>query len=49
MTAHLATFGAVEVPRDRYQRMLNDAIRGDATIDGAPLTGAQALALASPF
>jgi leucyl/phenylalanyl-tRNA--protein transferase len=49
MTAHLATFGAVEVPRDRYQRMLSDAIRGDATIDGTPLTGAQALALASPF
>ena len=44
MTAHLATFGAVEVERGRYHRLLADAIQGDATIATAPLTGAECLA-----
>ena len=44
MTAHLATLGAVEVERERYQRMLADAVRGDAKIDGATMSGAECLA-----
>ena len=47
MTAHLATLGAVEVERERYQRLLADAVGGDAKIDGAPMSGAECLAVVS--
>jgi leucyl/phenylalanyl-tRNA--protein transferase len=30
LTAHLAQFGAIEVPRDAYVRMLDEAIGGEA-------------------
>jgi leucyl/phenylalanyl-tRNA--protein transferase len=30
LTSHLATFGAVEIPRARYLELLNDALRYDA-------------------
>jgi leucyl/phenylalanyl-tRNA--protein transferase len=30
LTAHLASFGAVEIPRDDYLQLLHDAIRRDA-------------------
>jgi leucyl/phenylalanyl-tRNA--protein transferase len=44
MTAHLATFGAVEVDRERYQRMLADAVHGDAKIEKTAITGIECLA-----
>src|SRR5471030_785724 len=48
VTDHLKTFGAVEVPKRRYHRMLEDAIIGEADFGalplGRPLSGAQALA-----
>jgi leucyl/phenylalanyl-tRNA---protein transferase len=44
MTAHLASFGAVEIERDRYHRILADAIHGEARIEKTPLSGAECLA-----
>ena len=44
MTAHLANFGAVEIERDRYHRILADAIHGEARIERTPLSGAECLA-----
>jgi leucyl/phenylalanyl-tRNA--protein transferase len=49
VTEHLKTFGAVEVPKRRYHRMLEEAIVGDAdyaalAID-RPITGDEALEL----
>jgi leucyl/phenylalanyl-tRNA--protein transferase len=43
MTEHLAGFGAVEVGRERYQRLLADALAGDAEIDRAPMSGGECL------
>jgi len=49
VTEHLKTFGALEVPKRRYHRMLEEAIVGDAdyaalAID-RPITGDEALEL----
>src|ERR1044072_9262253 len=47
LTHHLTTFGAVEVPRARYHRMLAAALQDDAEADAfspQPWSGAQALA-----
>jgi leucyl/phenylalanyl-tRNA--protein transferase len=51
VTDHLKTFGAVEVGKRRYHRLLEDAIIGDADFGALaldrPLSGAQALAILS--
>ena len=48
VTDHLKTFGAVEIPRLRYHRLLEDALIGDADFAALPLqrpvSGAEALA-----
>jgi leucyl/phenylalanyl-tRNA--protein transferase len=48
VTDHLKTFGAVEVGKRRYHRLLEDALIGEADFGalplGGPLSGAQALA-----
>lgn len=48
VTDHLRTFGAVEVPKRRYHRMLEDAILGSADFGllprERPITGEEALA-----
>jgi leucyl/phenylalanyl-tRNA--protein transferase len=48
ITGHLTTFGAYEVSRRRYHKILEDALAGDGRFDALPpdLTGAQALAIA---
>ena len=46
-TAHLEQFGAIEVPRDDYVGILDDALSAEATL-AAPLpAGAEAVALAT--
>jgi leucyl/phenylalanyl-tRNA--protein transferase len=49
ITDHLRTFGAVEVPKRRYHRMLEDALGGEADFAALPVdrpvTGAEALAI----
>ncbi|MBS0535292.1 MAG: leucyl/phenylalanyl-tRNA--protein transferase [Proteobacteria bacterium] len=49
VTEHLRTFGAVEVPKKRYQRMLEDALTGEgdffALRDEPPVSGSEALAI----
>ena len=50
LTDHLTTFGAIEVPRARYHRMLTAALQDDAGTDAfapQPWSGAQALAAIS--
>lgn len=47
ITEHLWQFGAVEIERERYQRVLADALLGEAKIDPAPLSGAACLAMIS--
>jgi leucyl/phenylalanyl-tRNA--protein transferase len=51
VTDHLKTFGAYEVPRPHYQRMLADALQGDADFETLPaelpLSGEKALELAA--
>jgi len=51
VTDHLKTFGAVEVPRKQYHKMLAAALVGEADFAALPLDrsipGAQALALAT--
>jgi len=51
VTEHLRSFGATEVPRERYRKLLEDALTGDAdflTIPaGHALAGDEALALAA--
>ena len=47
LTDHLTTFGAIEVPRARYHRMLTAALQDDAGTEAfspQPWSGAQALA-----
>ena len=48
MTDHLKTFGATEVPQERYGRLLAGAVRraGDVEVFKRTLSGAEALALA---
>lgn len=49
VTPHLSVFGAVEVPRERYHALLEDALEGDGNFAALPvdrpMTGADALAL----
>jgi len=47
ITSHLQSFGAIEVPRRRYQALLADALSGEAAFHRLPSEtgGAQALAL----
>lgn len=49
VTEHLRTFGAVEVPRLRYRRMLDAAIQGQGHFEALPthraVKGAEALAV----
>jgi leucyl/phenylalanyl-tRNA--protein transferase len=49
VTDHLKTFGAIEVSRRHYHKLLEEALVGDADFGALPLdrpvTGAQALAL----
>jgi len=49
VTEHLKTFGAVEVPKRRYHRLLEDALTGEADFTALPLerslSGAEALAI----
>jgi len=48
VTDHLKTFGAVEVPKRRYHRLLDEALAGEADFAALPLdrpvSGAEALA-----
>ena len=36
LTAHLAQFGAIEIPRDDYVRLLDEALAGKAEFSGWP-------------
>jgi leucyl/phenylalanyl-tRNA--protein transferase len=36
VTEHLRTFGAVEVPKRRYHRLLEEALTGDADFEALP-------------
>jgi leucyl/phenylalanyl-tRNA--protein transferase len=49
VTDHLRTFGAVEVPKKRYHRMLDEALAGDADFAALPVdravSGDEALAV----
>lgn len=49
VTEHLKTFGAVDVPKERYHRMLEDALTGTADFKALPtdrpITGGEALAI----
>jgi leucyl/phenylalanyl-tRNA---protein transferase len=49
VTEHLATFGAVEVPRLRYHKLLEEALVGEADFGALPLdrpiSGAETLAI----
>ena len=45
MTEHLWQFGAAELERTDYQKILAEALRGDATFAAQPCSGAEALAL----
>jgi len=51
ITDHLKTFGAVELPRKQYHKLLADALIGEADFSALPLDrpipGADALALAT--
>lgn len=49
VTPHLASLGAVEVPRNRYQRMLEAALPVPARFTPQPLPPAEALARATLF
>jgi leucyl/phenylalanyl-tRNA--protein transferase len=48
MTDHLKTFGATEVPQERYGRILAGAVRrpGDVSVFARALTGAEAVTIA---
>jgi leucyl/phenylalanyl-tRNA--protein transferase len=45
MTRHLQAFGAVELERERYHRLLAEAVSGEARFERAPMSGADCLAL----
>ena len=49
VTPHLASLGAIEVPRARYQRMLEAALPVPARFTPQPLPPAEALARATLF
>ncbi|MFE1601882.1 leucyl/phenylalanyl-tRNA--protein transferase [Methylobacterium sp. ID0610] len=44
VTSHLTQFGATEVPRQVYKRLLREAVEHPARWNPAPLSGAEALA-----
>ena len=48
ITEHLKTFGAYEVSRRQYSKMLDEALTGEARFDALPpgLNGEQILAIA---
>ncbi|WP_237476692.1 leucyl/phenylalanyl-tRNA--protein transferase [Lichenibacterium dinghuense] len=51
VTPHLATLGAIEVPRARYKKRLAEAVRRPGRVeawDRAPLTGAAVLDILAP-
>ena len=52
VTEHLRTFGACEVPRRQYHKMLDTALHGEGRFDALPtdrpVSGPEALALAQP-
>jgi leucyl/phenylalanyl-tRNA---protein transferase len=48
MTEHLWQFGAVEVERAAYQKILADALHGDARIGEAPMSGTECLSFLLP-
>jgi leucyl/phenylalanyl-tRNA--protein transferase len=48
VTEHLRSFGAVEVPKRRYHRLLEDALTGEAdfaALPSDPLRGDEAVAI----
>ncbi|HEX5777823.1 MAG TPA: leucyl/phenylalanyl-tRNA--protein transferase [Xanthobacteraceae bacterium] len=47
ITEHLWQFGAVEIERARYQRILNDAVQGETKFERVPMTGAACVAILS--
>jgi len=51
VTDHLKTFGAVEIPRRQYHRLLEEALRGEARFAeppfDRPISGTEALRLAA--
>jgi leucyl/phenylalanyl-tRNA--protein transferase len=51
VTEHLKTFGATEVPRKQYHKLLAEALIGEADFDifprDRPMPGTQALGLAT--
>ena len=47
ITEHLWQFGAVEIDRARYQRILNEAVQGEAQFDRAPMSGAVCVGILS--
>jgi leucyl/phenylalanyl-tRNA---protein transferase len=51
VTPHLASLGAVEIPRDRYRVLLAEALKRQARPlrDAGPLSGAEVLALLRPI
>jgi leucyl/phenylalanyl-tRNA--protein transferase len=47
LTEHLARFGAIEIPRDEYVHLLDQALRGEARFPATEkLSGVEAIALA---
>jgi leucyl/phenylalanyl-tRNA--protein transferase len=38
VTEHLKTFGAVEIPKRRYHRLLEEALHGDGDFAALPVT-----------
>ena len=47
ITEHLWQFGAVEIERARYQRILSDAVQGETKFERTPMTGAACVAILS--
>jgi len=47
MTEHLWQFGAIEIERERYQRMLTDAVQGEAALGAEKMSGAECLTIIS--
>jgi leucyl/phenylalanyl-tRNA--protein transferase len=38
VTEHLKTFGAMEIPKRRYHRLLEEALQGDGDFAALPVT-----------
>jgi leucyl/phenylalanyl-tRNA--protein transferase len=47
ITEHLWQFGAVEIDRARYQRVLTEAVQGNAQFDTTPMSGAACMDILS--